>query len=292
MTRTSTSGNSLETRLWALASDLDAGTVIGVLVFGAFAVFMFSLIFGIAAVITFVICVVAILILGYIVYRRLVRLQFLREAPGRIQSCMATVSENLAAGAGHLATAERELEASTAPLFWDAMDEFGPSMMRSRTAWNGAADIAERYAQLSAGTRYDQDGAIVPDAALPATIAELGEKWMNLRRRALGNEHFASIFEQRRQADKIAERLKKQGEEIQAAIDAARRAELAASQASAVAGQALAIAGTASAAARSAGADARSASADARSAGADARSASADARSAGAEARSAKWSKI
>ena len=185
--------------------------------------------------------------------------KFLREAPDQIQSCMATVSENLAAGAGHLATAERELEASTAPLFWDAMDDFGTSILRCRTVWNGAVDIAERYEQLSAGPRSDEDGAIVPDAALPATIVELGEKWMNLRRGALGNEHFASIFEQRRQADKIADRLKKQGEEIQTAIDAARRAELAASQASAVAGQALAEARTASAMAQQASAEARSA---------------------------------
>ena len=221
---------------------------------------------------------------------RRARLKFLREAPSEIQSRMETVRESLAAGAGHLETAERELEAATAPLFWDAMDDFAPAIEPGRTAWNGAVDIAERVKKLSAGRpRSGEDDAIAPDASLPATIVEMGEKWVNLRRQALGNEHFASIFEQRRQADKIADRLKKQGEQIQTAIDGARRAELAASQAAARAEQAVAQAGKADARARKAVRRAGRADSAARQASSTAQSA---AQSASAAVSKASWSKI
>ena len=162
------------------------------------------------------------------------REKFFREAPGRVQDCMETVKESLAAGERHLEKAEHELESQTAPLFWDAMDEFPVAIEQGRTAWNAAVDIAERYERQSRRNATP----LVPDASLPARIVELGGKWLNLRRQSLASEHFASIFEQRRQADKIADHLKKQRERIETAIDAARRAELAASQARAVAEQA------------------------------------------------------
>ena len=162
------------------------------------------------------------------------RRKFFREAPGRVQDCIETAKEWLAAGERHLEKAEHELESQIAPLFWDAMDEFAVAIEQGRTAWNVAVDIAERHERESSMNATP----LVPDASLPAKVVELGGKWLNLRRQSLASEHFASIFEQRRQGDKIADHLKKQRERIETAIDAARRAELAASQALAVAEQA------------------------------------------------------
>lgn len=241
--------------------------------------------------------VLSIAVLYYTAKRRRAWRRFLREAPGQIQTLMATVRAGLLACGHCLEMAERELEAATAPLFWDAMDDFEPAIMRCRDVWNEAVDIADRYTRVSARLpRFEEAVAITPDASLPATIAEIGEKWMGLRRRALGNEHFASIFEQRRQADKIADRLKRQGEDIQTAIDGARRAELTASDAAAVAAGAAATAKKAdtrsrraAAAARRAGTAASRASAAAGRAGATADSASAEV---GRAVSIASWSKI
>ena len=223
--------------------------------------------------------------------------RFLRAAPGQIEDRLATLRAGLQACACHLEAAERELAAATAPLFWDAMDDFVPAIMHCRDAWNEAVDIAERYAKISARLPGFEEAVVVtPDASLPATVAEIGEKWVNLRRGALGNEHFASIFEQRRQADKIADRLKKQGEDIQTAIDGARRAELTASDAAAVAAGAAATAKEADARSRRAAAAARRAGATASRAGAAAGRAGATAESASAVASHAvsvaSWSKI
>lgn len=203
---------------------------------------------------------------------------FVRTAPSRVRECMETVMDSLAAGASHLETAERELESGIAPLFWDAMDRFPLVIEQSRTAWNTAADIAERYERQRPRTSTP----LMPDASLPATLAELGNKWMVLHRQSLADQHFASIFEQRRQADKIADHLMKQRERVETAIDAARRAEL-------VATQALSTAEQASATARQASARARSASAASRRASRSAISAESLANVAISEAR---WSKI
>ena len=184
---------------------------------------------------------------------------------------METVKESLAAGDRHLETAERELESEIAPLFWDAMDNFPLAIDEGRKAWNEAVEVAERYERQSPRNAT----SLVPDASLPAMVVELGGKWLNLRRRSLANQHFASIFEQRRQADKIADHLKKQRERIETAIDAARRATDAARRAEQVASQA-------QTAAEQAGAKAGSALRR-----------SSDAKSAANEAvRIARWSKI
>ena len=167
------------------------------------------------------------------VKQRSIQRKFRRDAPSQIRRCMEGVEEYLEKGGGHLEIAKHELEAGTAPLFWDAMDDFALTIEHGRAAWNEAVDIAERYERVAA-----ESPEVEPDASLPELIVDLGEKWMSLRRQSLGNEHFATIFEQRRQADKIADRLKQQGERIQVAIDAARRAQLAASQAVAIAEQA------------------------------------------------------
>ena len=188
------------------------------------------------------------------------RQKFVRAAPGRVQECMEAVKESLAAGDRHLETAERELESEIAPLFWDAMDNFPLAIDEGRKAWNEAVEVVERYERQSPRNATP----LVPDASLPAMVVELGGKWLNLRRRSLANQHFASIFEQRRQADKIADHLKKQRERIETAIDekqrerietaidaarratdAARRAEQVASQAHTAAEQAGAKAGSA-----------------------------------------------
>ena len=226
---------------------------------------------GVGPVIGVLVCVVAGIIAIVALSRAAIRwrneLRFLREAPSQILSRMEKVQEGLAAGAGHLETAGRELEAATAPLFWDAMDDFVPAMAYCRAYWNEAVDIAERYDAVAARlSRVEEDGAPKLDTDLLGPIADMGEKWWSLRRLALGNEHFASIFEQRRQADKIADRLKQQSEEIQAAADAARRAERTALHAAAVAGEATAKARKADAKARRAGSTARRAAATARSA--------------------------
>lgn len=147
---------------------------------------------------------------------------------------MEAVKESLAAGDRHLETAERELESEIAPLFWDAMDNFPLAIDEGRKAWNEAVEVVERYERQSPRNATP----LVPDASLPAMVVELGGKWLNLRRRSLANQHFASIFEQRRQADKIADHLKKQRERIETAIDAARRATDAARRAEQVASQA------------------------------------------------------
>lgn len=162
------------------------------------------------------------------------RQKFVRAAPGRVQECMEAVKESLAAGDRHLETAERELESEIAPLFWDAMDNFPLAIDEGRKAWNEAVEVVERYERQSPRNATP----LVPDASLPAMVVELGGKWLNLRRRSLANQHFASIFEQRRQADKIADHLKKQRERIETAIDAARRATDAARRAEQVASQA------------------------------------------------------
>ena len=209
------------------------------------------------------------------------RHKFLRTAPGRVQECMAVVKDSLAAGAHHLETAEQELESGIAPLFWDAMDNFPPAIEQSRTAWNVAVDIAERYYKHRRSKKLTP---LMPEASLPAVMVELGDKWLNLRRQSLANQHFASIFEQRRQADKIADHLRKQKEQVETAIDAARRAALVASQALSAAEQAKATAKQANARARSAGAAARRASWSAASAQFDAN----DAKS----VANAVWSKI
>ena len=267
-------------------------TMVGTLVIGILVMLLgLSITYGVDVVIAALVGAAAILFAIVALWRhtkrQLERRQFLREAPSQIESRMATVKEGLAAGAGHLETAERELATATAPLFWDAMDDFVPAMGHCRAVWNGAVDIAERYERLS--PRSDEHGVIAPDPSLPETIAKMGEKWWNLRRQALGKEHFASIFEQRRQADKIADRLKRQGEEIQTAIDAARRAQAIASQAAVVAGEARAKSNQAAAKARRADAAARRAGGAARRAGATARSASTEANEAVFIAR---WSKI
>lgn len=270
-------------------------TIVGIFVIGILAMLVgLSIKYGVGAVIAVLIGMVvglfAIASLWGNAKKQRARRKFLQEAPSQIQNRMATVREGLIAGASHLETAEGELESATAPLFWDAMDDFVPAMGHCTAVWNGAVDLAEQYEKLSADSpRSDEDGVIAPDSSLPKAIAEMGEKWEKLRRQALGNQHFASIFEQRRQADKIADRLKKQGEEIRTAIDAARRAEVAASQAVAVAGKAMTTSKQAAAKARGAGAAAQRAGAAAQRAGSTARSASTDATEAVSIAR---WSKI
>ena len=210
--------------------------------------------------------------------------QFLRAAPGETRHRMETVKEGLDTGAGHLEMAASELDAGRAPLFWDAMDAFTADIQRCRSAWNEAVDIAEKCEKgfpIRLSLSYDS-ALVAPDASLPAKVAELGERWLDLRNRSLGIQHFASIYEQRRQADKIAERLKKQGEEIQAAVYQAKRAEQAAREAATVAGQATAKANKAAATASSA----RSTAETARSTAETARSEASAVRSA------ATWSKL
>ena len=234
--------------------------------------------------------VIAIVALFRKAQTRRERLRFLREAPSQIQDRMGNARDNFAVCAAHLETAKGELEAATAPLFWDAMDDFVPAIMQCRDAWNAAVDIAQRYEEISARMpQFETDGAAKPDASIPRTVREMLENWMSLRRLALSNEHFASIFEQRRQADKITERLKQQGEEVQAAINAAERAEQTALHAAVVAEKAAVTSKQAVAKARKAGATARQAGAEARRAGTTARHAGAEAEQAVSIAR---WSKI
>lgn len=173
------------------------------------------------------------------------RRKFLREAPKKIQDLMATCRENLVNGAGILDAAESELEAGRAPLFWDEMDRFPDAIHRCRVDWNAAADIADRCETLSTRPFSRHHDLVTPDMSLPATVAEIGERWKNLRDRSLTNQSFASIFEQRRQADKIADRLREQDAAILTAIDRARRAEQVASQAHTAAKQASVKAGSA-----------------------------------------------
>lgn len=220
------------------------------------------------------------------------RRTFLRAAPNHVQGCMATVRDGLAAGTDHLEAAVRELESGIAPLFWDAIDDFPPAIKQCRTAWNTAVDIAQRYERQ----RPRKATPLMPDASLLATIVELGDKWSNLRRQSLADQHFASIFEQRRQAEKITNHLREQREQIEAAVSAARQAQLVASQALVAAKQADEKAMSADARARSAIATARSARSVASSASWTATSAASVAHGAASTAASARyeamWAKI
>ena len=182
--------------------------------------------FGVAGVVGAIAIPIAIPALYIWLKSKQERRAFLRTAPSRIQDCMATMKDSLATATGHLETAVSELESGIAPLFWDAMDSFPQAIEQSTTAWNAAVDVAKRYERQRPAKATPLMRA---DAALPATVAELGGKWLDLRRRSLADQHFASIFEQRRQADKIADHLKEQRARIEAAVDAARHAELVAS---------------------------------------------------------------
>lgn len=164
--------------------------------------------------------------------------KFLREAHKKIQDRMATVREGLVEGARVLDAAESELEAGTAPLFWDEMDRFPEAIHRCEVAWNEAVDTVRRCETLSAQLFTGHHDLVAPDYSLPATYGQLAKKWDSIKRRSLAQSTFALVFEQRRQADKIADRLRKQDAAIRTAIDNARRAEAAASQAVAIAGQA------------------------------------------------------
>ena len=228
---------------------------------------------------------VALLILCVWMRRLYSRRTFLRAAPNHVQGRMATVRDGLAAGTDHLEAAERELESGIAPLFWDAMDDFWPAIKPCQTAWNTAVDIAKRYERQ----RPRKATPLMPDASLLATVEELGDKWSNLRRQSLADQHFASIFEQRRQAEKITNHLREQREQIEAVVSAARQAQLVASQALVAAKQADEKARSAIATARSARSVASSASWTATSAASVARGAASTAASARYEAM---WAKI